>query len=499
MAESLMSTHPRNVELSPDVEHPVQPRSGEVLFVGNHEMASLEPNSWLTDSSSANMLLMRSIAPSLVQVDADMNLQPALATEWKASASYDRYTFTLREDVVLHDGTPLDADLVVWNVQRIFDPRANSTSVQDLDGLQRVRAVDRRTVEFEFDRPLPAFPYHLPWSAHITSDSLLQPVGAGPYKVVEWRKDSHVRLQGFADYYEQGWPQVDSILVRFAPHAAQRMQLIRSGQADVVEGVSAKAAAELTQAGLLDVQRVRSARKMIIAFNCRRAPFDDARVRRAVAHAVDREAIRKEFYGEYAQPMHASYPVGHRWAADVEPYEYDPDKARHLLRSAGHDRLDVPQAITTNVAPTPAVAAKIAEYLRAVGINLVITGYEDPPWWPFVYLTHDWQLAVQNFPARPHPEVLFRRDHGTGGPFNGTHYSNRELDHLLRRAQSEADQAKLKQLYDEAQRILHEDLPIVPLLAPDVITGCKPTFTGFGPHPLQYVDLTRLRRRAVAK
>lgn len=477
---------------------PVVGSNSEVSFIGNHEMASLEPNSWLTDSSSANMPLMRMVAPSLVMVDDALELKPALATSWEPSASFDRYRFVLRDDVVLHDGTSLDADLVVWNFERIYDPRTNSTSVLDFQSLEGVRAVDKRTVEFRFTRPFPAFPYHLPWSAHITSRSLIQPVGAGPYRVVEWLRGSHLRLERFDRYYESGWPQVGSILIRFAPHGPQRLQLIKNGDADVVEGVSAKAIPELRSAGLLDIASVKSSRKMIVAFNCKRPPFDDVRVRRAVAHAIDREAIRKDFYGEHAQPLHSSYPPADFWAAEVEPYAFDPDRARHLLRAAGHERIAVPHGITTNVAPTPAVGARIAEYLRAVGIDLTLTGYEDPPWWPFVYLTHDWQFAVQNFPARTHPEALFRRDHGTGGPFNGTHYSNPKLDDLLAHAQTLADRAEQKRAYDDAQRILHEDLPILPLLSPDVIVGTKPVFTGFRPHPLQYVDLTRLRRKQSA-
>src|SRR5689334_6532545 len=103
-------------------------RAGELKFIGNHEMASLEPNSWLTDSSSANMPLMRMVAPSLVAVGDDLELQPALAESWEPSSSYDQWRFVLRDDVVLHDGTPLDAALVVWNFQRMYDPRSNSTS-----------------------------------------------------------------------------------------------------------------------------------------------------------------------------------------------------------------------------------------------------------------------------------------------------------------------------------------------------------------------------------
>lgn len=465
----------------------------EVVFVAEREMASLESNTWLSDANSANMPLVRLVAPSLVLVDANCELQPGLATSWQMEDSGRRWRFVLREDVVMHDGTPLTPALVAWNFERIFDPRVHSTSVHDLATLERTVVVDKRTVEFQFSAPFPAFPYHLPWSAHITTNSLIQPIGAGPYRVVEWIRNKHLRLEAFDQYYDSGWPKVDALKVLFAPHAEKRLKLIDSGEADIVEGVSGKWIAGFRNSGAMEVQAVRAWRKMIIAFNCEQPPFNDVRVRHAVAHAVDRDALRAEFFGDHAQRIDAGYPVGHFWAADVEPYAYDPERAKFLLKEAGYDRIRIGHAIITNVSPAPALGARIAEYLRAVGIDLELTGYEDPPWWPFVYKMHTWQLAIQNFPGRPHPEVLYRRDFGTGGPFNGTHYSNADLDHLLARARTLSGRDEQKKAYDIAQHILHRDLPVLPLLSPDVISAWRPGITGFTPHPLQYIDLTRLQ------
>lgn len=465
----------------------------EVVFVAEREMASLEPNTWLSDANSANMPLVRLVAPSLVLVDPECELRPGLAERWELDDSGRRWRFVLRDDVVMHDGTPMDAALVAWNFERIFDPRVHSTSAHDLQSLVKTVAVDRRTVDFHFSAPFPAFPYHLPWSAHITTNSLIQPIGGGPYRVLEWRRNEHLLLERFDRYYEPGWPRIERLKILFAPHAERRLALIDSGEADIVEGVSAKWAGKLQQDGVMEVKAVKSWRKMIIAFNCSVPPFSDVRVRRAVAHAVDRESLRIEFFGAHAQPIHAGYPVGHFWAAEVEPYVYDPDYARHLIKAAGYDRIRVGQAIITNVSPAPAVGARIAAYLKAVGIDVELTGYEDPPWWPFVYKMHTWQLAIQNFPGRPHPEVLYRRDFGTGGAFNGTHYSNPKLDQCLAHARTLRHRDEQKRIYDDAQRILHEDVPVLPLLSPDVISGWRPGITGFEPHPLQYIDLTRLQ------
>ncbi len=455
----------------------------------NHEMSSLEPNSFMSDASSAKALLLRLISPSLVRVDAARSLQPDLAESWTVESDARVFRFKLRDDVRFHDGTPLDASVVAWNVRRIQDPRFNSTTIADFAGLVDVRAVGSNSVVFEFAEPYPAFPYVLPWSFHLVAPATMQPVGAGPFKLVEWLRGSQVRLAPHEDYHVDGLPFSDGIRATFVPHSEERMERIRSGRFDVIESAPASQAKELRRSGMLEYASVQSSRRMTIVFGSGRPPFQDIRLRQDVAHAVDRGAIREQVWGDHCQPVDGLYPAASPWYADLEPIDYDPDRARSLLRQAGIRELVVDRAISTSVAPTSKIAELVAAQLAEVGIHLKLTFFEDPPWWPWIYKGYDWQMAFQNFPERPHPEAMIRKDLGTGGFFNGGGYSNQALDDLLRKARSHADLESQRRAYAQAQEIIHRDLPELPIAAPDVVIGWRPGMTGVSPHPMQYVDL----------
>lgn len=148
------------------------------------------------------------------------------------------------------------------------------------------------------------------------------------------------------------------------------------------------------------------------------------------------------------------------------------------------------RTVTTNVAPVPRVAETVAKDLAQIGITLDIRGYDDPPWWPLIYLDTDWQAAFQGMGPRAHPDILFRREFMTGGGFNPVNYSNPALDELVMRARVTIDEAEQARLYREAQMILREDLPYLPLYATDTLVGWRPAVDGFHPHPLGYWDVT---------
>jgi peptide/nickel transport system substrate-binding protein len=135
------------------------------------------------------------------------------------------------------------------------------------------------------------------------------------------------------------------------------------------------------------------------------------------------------------------------------------------------------------------VAADIAARLDESGIRLDIRHYDDPPWWTTVYLQGGWQMAIQSASGRPHPHIMFLRDLTTGGAFNPGGYANPALDALVEEARGCTVPARQRALYRQAQRIVHEDVAVLPLYASDVMAAVRPGVTGFAPHPLGYVEL----------
>jgi len=464
----------------------------KLRLVFNHEHISLEPNSYNTDSSSATVILKHMVCQSLIKLDATMKFQPELATSWTVSPDHRVFTFELRPNVRFHSGRMLDAEVVVWNFQRLFDSLSNTLLSRDYAGIEEIRAIAKDRVEFRFAEPCMHFLHSLAWRTHLTDDCLTQPIGTGPFRVVEWIKRSHVRLVRFEDYWEKGLPKVDEAIIRWAPDPQERIALVERKEVDFVEAVPAAAAGRLQKEGLLDCVAVPSPRKTVIVFNTQEPPFNDKRMRFAVAQAVDRKKLVEDLFGERGRTVNGVLPADDPWAVELEAPLVDLERARALVREAGYAKGVRVRVDTTAVAPIPKAAQIVAATLAEIGIELDIRNYEDPPWWPYLYLEGRRQMAFQGASARPHPYLLFERDLIAGGAFNTGGYNNAKMDALVAEARRTIDESKQKMLYAEAQRLVHADMPILPLWAADVFCGWRPGVRGFSPHPLGYVDYSRV-------
>jgi ABC-type transport system substrate-binding protein len=459
-----------------------------LVLLANHEMTSLEPNGALSDSSSATLLL-KTVCPGLVRFDHNMTIVPALARNWTTSVDRRRWRFFLQTGARFHNGRPVSAETVAWNYRRLFDGRVGSVLAKDYAGLDTVQAVATDVVEFVFGEPFPWLLYHLAWRTHVADDTLDQPVGTGAFRLVEWARGSHLLLERHAGYWEPGAPRCDRLKIVFAPDAPARTEMIERGAVDIVENVPATLAASLAARGLIETAALASGRKSVVVFNCAAAPFDDLRIRRAVSLAIDRAALRSEFYGDKARPIEGVYVSGDPWAVDVEPIGFDPVEARRLMAGVGTLRV---RGVSSAVFPTARVAARIVEMLRPIGIDIDLHAYDDPPWWPFMYLRSPWQVAFHNMGPRPHPDILFGRDFVGGGAFNPSGYASPELDAVWSRARRCNDNAEAERLYAAAQHQVRADMPFVPLYATDMLIGWRPGVTGVRPHPMAFVDLTEV-------
>lgn len=458
-----------------------------LTLLANHEMTSLEPNGALSDASSATLVL-KTVCPGLVRFDHAMKIQPALAKSWSASDDRRRWRFVLQPGATFHSGKPVTAEIVAWNYRRLFDGRVGSVLAKDYAGLQKVSAAGADTVVFDFAEPCPWLLMHLGWRTHLGDDTLDQPVGAGAYKLVEWARGSHLLLERHDAYWAPQTVHCERVKIVFAPDAPARLEMIERGAVDIVENVPATMAADLRTRGLLESAALNSGRKSVVVFNCGRPPFDDPRLRLAAAYAIDRAALRSEFYGDKARAIDGILAASDPWGVAVDAIPYDPAAAKKLVAEAGLDATPI-RAISSAVYPTARVAARIAEMLKAVGIVLDLHAYDDPPWWPFMYLRSPWQIAFHNMGPRPHPDIMLGRDFVGGGAFNPTGYASPDLDRLWKAARQSLDEAEAAKLYAQAQRQIRADMPFVPLYATDMMVGWRPGVTGVRPHPMAFVDL----------
>ncbi|GEM_PF-2281784 len=463
----------------------------DLRLLFKHEMIALDPNGFNSDSSSATVVL-KMICQGLTRFDHEGVLQPDLALAWEVSADCTRFVFTLDPEARFHSGRRCDAAAVAGCFARVLHPAANSLLAHDYAGLDAIEVLAADRIAFTFSRPAPAFLPNLAWRTHIVDDTQRQPVGTGPFRLTHWARGEGLRLERAAEDRTRDPGTVRRAEIRFAPHGAERLAIMAEGGADIAESLPGELARELTAPSRLVVQSAPARHKTTLCFNVRRAPLDDARVRHAFAHAIDRQRLAARFGGAGSQVVDGLL-ADPALADAAAPLPFDPDRARRLLAAAGHGGGLALRAATTNVAPVPELAAAVAADLAAVGIVLTTTFYDDPPWWPYMYLKGPWDIAFQASPARPHPDTLFSRELRTGGPFNAGGYSSPALDALIDEARSCIDPGRQRALYGEAERHVREALPVLVLFSSGVTVGWRHGVTGFAPHPMGVVDISRVR------
>jgi len=319
-----------------------EPQAGGVVTVAvTANPVSLDPalmRDWTTRQAIGHMY------DTLVYIGADEEIRPRLAESWEVSEDGTVYTFHLRQGVTFHDGTPFNAEAVKFNFDRILDPEFNSSHYSTLAAMiDRVEVLDDDTVQFVLPRPNYKFLAELSMSSMIVSptavqqygdDFALNPVGTGPFKFKAYEPDSHLELERYDDYWG-GAPLLDGIRVRVIPERSTQLVELQAGNVDVVYTVPPKDVERLKDAGI-PVETRSIATYQMLALNLAQGPTTELAVRKAIARAIDRDAIIEQVLYGYAEKSRAGVPsAAPIYNEDVPMIEYDPAEAERLLDEAG--------------------------------------------------------------------------------------------------------------------------------------------------------------------
>jgi peptide/nickel transport system substrate-binding protein len=436
--------------------------------------------------------------------------EPDLATRWSVSDDGTLWTFELRPNVRFHDGTPFDADAVVFSFERQIIPEhpaheADFVWTHAYHNIRRVRAVGPLRVQFEIDRPYAPFLANLAMGpAAIVSPTAVRrwgrdfgrhPVGTGPYRFVEWIPGDRITLERNPDYWDQ--PARTRYLVLLAmPDAKQRLQALESGAADIIQQLEPDDIPLVSLHPDLRLAMAPAALVSYLAMNTQRRPLNDPRIRRAIAHAIRREALVKLIYQGLGIPAIGPLPPN-VWGArsDVVTYPYDPARARKLLAEAGWQgarepplKLFAPSSPSQFV-PAPArVAGIIKRCLNEVGIGVDVI-LSDPADHQRALWAGEHDLALHGwFNDNGDPDsflyTLLDSDNTTGTrPSNIAFYSNGWFHDVIGMAQRTTDRTERERLYSQAQAILAIDVPWVPLAHSKIVFAERTSVRGLVVQP----------------
>ncbi len=337
--------------------------------------ATLDPLGMFTEKSHA---LVQQIFDGLVHLDPEGRIEPALASSWE-QRDPKTMRFHLRRGVRFHDGEPFDAQAVRFTIETMLDPARHFPGAGLLGPMGRVVVVDSSTVDIEDLAPdalllrrLAGFVFMLPPKAYLEPDFGSKPVGTGPYRFVSWSKGERIMLERNPAYWKDISRAPEGLVFRFVPTDKQ-IEMLLKGELDVVTELPGTATLEVSHNPRTKVVKSPSLYTVCATLNTSRGPLADARVRRALNYALNKEdMVRYDLLGNGRVIASLSMPgeIGHD--PGLKPYAYDPDKAKALLKEAG---IVPPLKLRTlTKVQGDRTAHILASQLKEAGIELDIYG-----------------------------------------------------------------------------------------------------------------------------
>lgn len=505
----------------PDTVPPV-PGESRVVIAKPGDPVGLDPAN-VTDLES--LQVTRQIFDTLVQYEPDSTqVVPALAESWDLAEDGLSITFKLRKGVKFHDGTPFNAQAVKLNYDRqgqeshpLRSPGDTFFYWNDTWGsrLKEIVVVDDSTVRFDFTEPIaplmqgfamPFFGISSPAALKkFGADYFHHPVGTGPYKFREWLPGERLTLEANAGYWD-GPPEVQEVTFLPAADSTARELRLRKGAVNLALGLSPQGVERLKQRASVKIVEQSGLNVAFVALNNRVEKLKDARVRKAIWHAVDRSALVRGLYYGLADVTDTALPEAVWGRLPAGDRKFDPEEGRRLMREAGYSRENPLQlefwymAVPRSYFPEPkATAEAIARMLEEVYIECDIQSV-------------DWGVYLDRVGKGEHEMALagWIGDHGDPdnyfsfifssanidekiGGTNVLFYSNPKVDDLISRGRREMDQAKREAIYKEVQEIIYGDAPWLPVAHARSVLGAHPKLRGYALHPTGLLLLHKLR------
>lgn len=444
--------------------------------------------------SSDEYVATQTIYDNLTRLDEALKPIPSVATSWESPDGGTTWIFKLRSGVRFHHGRELDAEDVVFSINRVLDPKAGSPGRRAIGPIKTVVADTPSTVKFTLEGPFADFPAVMSGTfsrivPRDASENLNQkPVGTGPFKYKEWVPGQHLKLERNEAYWMSGLPKLSEVWLVSYPAQAAEQSALSSGETQMMWDVPSSLVPVVGKLPNVQLTEISSTAFQPIVMRSDRPPFNDPRVRRAVKHAINREAVmRFVLQGRGVVAQDTPVPPSSALRAEVKAPAYDVAKAKALMKEAGHEAgFQVKLFASNERSGCIETAQVIKPMLEAIGIRVEI---QQVPWDRFN--AEVWKketFFVSNWVGRPTiDEQLYPYFHSTGS-WNEYNYSNPELDKLLDDARRDLNPDTRKATYAKIQEILAFEGPAIIPYFSNYSTARAKSVQGLPVSPLKWVD-----------
>ncbi|WP_408006924.1 glutathione ABC transporter substrate-binding protein [Pseudalkalibacillus sp. A8] len=441
------------------------------------------------------------IYEGLVGRDKNAEIQPLLAEEWQ-QLDETTWEFKLRKKIKFHDGTDFNAHAVKATFDRLLDPNVASPRAVVFKMVEEVKVVDDYTVQFILSEPFsPLLSILASHEGGIISPKTIEkygkniiqePNGTGPFAFESWTPGQEIVLNKNNHYWGTK-AKVDKVIFKVVPEETTRISMLETGEAHIAEPLSVSMKNTVEASSAVEVYRSEGYGTEYIGFNVQKKPFNDVRVRKAIAHAVEMDSIIKGVYnnvGKKANSTLGSKVFGYH--EDMKAYEYNLNEAKKLLAEAGY-----PDGFETTLKTMDSkerinLAEVVQSQLKGIGIKVNIEVLE---YGTFVEQANSgnsemfilsWRNATGD--ADYNQYNLFHTD-SQGAAGNTFFYSNKEVDSLIEAARREKDQEKRKELYAQAQELEMEDAVYIPVRVIENLAAISRDIKGFSISPSGYLEI----------
>ena len=458
------------------------PTSGGTLTITlSAEPPGLDPTT--SPAATIKRVVHYNLFEGLLKVDRTGKVVPALAKSYTVSKDGREYTFTLHSGVKFHDGKPCSSEDVKFSLERILDPKTAAPYRMYYEGIEAIQVVDPLIVKIRLKKYDSAFLFNMARGDAVivprqAVDKLKsQPIGTGPFKLVDWKRGDSIVLVKNPNYYLKGVPYLDKVVFKFIPDPSSQLAALKAGDVDVIAyDMAPENVVALEKDGRFKVLKGHTTTDVIMAMNHSKKPFNDPKVRQAITQAIDRKAIIQGAMSGFGTPIGSHMDPTNPYFVDLSGlYPYNPEKAKQLLAEAGYPKgFEAVLKLPEPYAYARRSGEVIADQLSKVGIKLTLEVIQMGQWVDRVFKNADYDLTVMG-----HAEPFDIEIYGKANYY--FRYNNPKFQEMLKKAEGEMDEQARKKIYADLQKLIADDFvnvylfinPALPAMKKEVMNWWK--------------------------
>jgi peptide/nickel transport system substrate-binding protein len=427
-----------------------------------------------TPASATATVVFFNIQEALVKVDQQGKLGPWLAERWHTADNVN-YTFFLKKGVRFHNGRPFTAEDAKFVLDRARNPETKHPHVKHYEDITAIHVKDEHTITVSLKQPNAMFLYNLARQGSVmypreaVGQLKSEPIGTGPFTLARWDRGDRIVLKKNPAYHVAGAPKLEHVTFRYIPDPNAALAALRAGDVDVVGfGLGPENVEVVRKAANLQVIVGQTTSDVVLALNNAKKPYSDVRVRRALTHAVDKAEIVKATMFGFGRVLGSNVDPLNPYFVDMsKAVPHDPAKAKQLLAEAGYPNgFDAVLKVSPNYPYAVRAGEVIVQQLGKVGVRVTLEQIEWGQWLDRVYKQADYDMTIIG-----HAEAWDAGNYAN--PKYYFRYDSPRFQEVYKQSEVTLDDAKRRALYQELQKIMADEAPVVWLYAYPRIVAAK--------------------------